>query len=605
MHLKIYPVKSIIVSLILFFLFSVQQASAQIYANSQTNAVTGLCLLCGVSNPNNAVNTNLTDYSTFNITAGLLGVSVSQTLIFPSGTAGCDSLIIGIGSGNSALSVNLVAGLTVQTFNGATANSDLTNIDSTNLRLLGGARGEVFLKPAASFDRVKITLSSSLLGLLNAFHLYYAWHQATITAPTAIDSTSICYGDSASLTATTIPGATIQWFSTATGGTALYTGSPYKVAPLTTTTYYAQASIGGCTSSRKAITVIIKARPDNPVFHAPANFSCGATAVTIDNYIVGTDYNVRLTYEAKDGDLLDSSFVITGNGSFTLPPFIYPQNVSANLYIQAVDSITGCTSDTIRAIYILGSTPTLPPTTSFDSITVCQGTSVTLHATPAGSGTAEIRWYDAPTGGTLLYTSNSYPVSPAVTTTYYVAAAATCENPQRVPVKVIVGSAPVPEFTVPTAPVCGSAAITITNHVPGNNYTVRLIYSSPAAGLVLDTLFTVINSNIINTFPINVASQLEVNFYIRSVSPLTGCISDIAGDDFSQSAAADCPSNEFRMSSIQQPPKTATPKTATLAIFPNPTNGIINLGKSKDYTGNLIIIRDASGREVQREVLKQ
>ena len=116
---------------------------AQVYANSQTNGVTGICLLCGVSNPDNPINNgNLNDYSTFNITVGLLGVTVYQTLIFPAAsTTGCDSLIIGIGSGNTALSVNLLAGLTVQTFNGSVVNNDAQTVDSTHLRLQGNSRG--------------------------------------------------------------------------------------------------------------------------------------------------------------------------------------------------------------------------------------------------------------------------------------------------------------------------------------------------------------------------------------------------------------------------------------------------------------------------------
>lgn len=86
-----------------------------------------MCLLCSVSFPENPVrNDNLNDYSAFVINVGLLGVSVEQTLIFPTpGASGCDSLIVGIGSGDPVLSVSLFGGVTVETYNGSVANNHM------------------------------------------------------------------------------------------------------------------------------------------------------------------------------------------------------------------------------------------------------------------------------------------------------------------------------------------------------------------------------------------------------------------------------------------------------------------------------------------------
>ncbi|HVI47892.1 MAG TPA: hypothetical protein VM802_23695 [Chitinophaga sp.] len=131
---KIYPPQIMVCIILIVSILISGKLYAQVYANAQTNGVTGLCLLCGVSDSNNPVDgTSFNDYSTFNITVGLLGTSVYQTLIFPTASStGCDSLIIGIGSGNTILSVNLLAGLTVQTFNGSTPNNDIHSADSIN-----------------------------------------------------------------------------------------------------------------------------------------------------------------------------------------------------------------------------------------------------------------------------------------------------------------------------------------------------------------------------------------------------------------------------------------------------------------------------------------
>ncbi|MFD2873808.1 PKD-like domain-containing protein [Mucilaginibacter ximonensis] len=77
----------------------------------------------------------------------------------------------------------------------------------------------------------------------------------TPAAPTASGQT-ICAGTAATLTATGT--GTIQWFSTATGSTASYTGASYTTPPLSaTTTYYVQASNGSCASSRTPVTVTV------------------------------------------------------------------------------------------------------------------------------------------------------------------------------------------------------------------------------------------------------------------------------------------------------------------------------------------------------------
>jgi len=57
------------------------------------------------------------------------------------------------------------------------------------------------------------------------------------------------------------------------------------------------------------------------------------------------------------------------------------------------------------------------PTISPNSASTCSGGTVELTATPPGG--ASIKWYDAPTSGTLLGSDNLLSVSPTVTTSYY------------------------------------------------------------------------------------------------------------------------------------------------------------------------------------------
>jgi hypothetical protein len=502
---------------------------AQTYAGSQVNGVTGLCLICGVSNPNNPVgNSNLNDYSTFNITAGLLGTTVYQTLIFPAlSITSCDSLIIGIGSGDALLSVNLFAGITVQTFNGATANNDVQQITASNLSLLqNNTRAEVLLKPANTFDRVKITLSSSLVGLLNGFRLYYAYHKPSTPKPVAIDSTAICAGDSVTLSATGSSGTTIRWYNAANGGSLLFTGNNYKVGPAATTIYYAEANIGGCTSLRKPVKVVVNAIPAAPVYVVPQTIVCGSTSIPVLNHQNGINYQVTIKYTFPASPAKDTSFVVVNKDTITTPPFYFLPSAQADIYVRAVNALTGCRSDSVHMIFNTGGTGGIPNTDA-DSLTICKYDSVTLHAYNPVSNLYFTRWYDTPAGGNLLFTGNYFKVGPAVTTTYYVTSGYYCEHPVRRPVKVIVNKLPAPVYTVPQAFVCGSTKIFVSNHVAGRNYNVRVKYSL-LSSVFFDTSYLVVNKDTITTPDYFSLGSLQADIYVQGIDPLTGCRSDSA-----------------------------------------------------------------------------
>jgi hypothetical protein len=169
------------VALFVFLLGHYVTIFAQVknYAASETHQTFFPCVLCSVQNPANAVGSNENDYSTLSITAGLLGGKVEQTLYFP---AAVDSsfLVLGVGSSGGLLSLNLLGGVTVETFLGSVSNNDAKVIDSTALHLLSDTtKATVILFKTKAFDRVKITLKS-LVGLLNNIRLYYAYNSTSI-----------------------------------------------------------------------------------------------------------------------------------------------------------------------------------------------------------------------------------------------------------------------------------------------------------------------------------------------------------------------------------------------------------------------------------------
>ncbi|NML38845.1 T9SS type A sorting domain-containing protein [Chitinophaga sp. G-6-1-13] len=536
MKIKFYPLQlTLLIAWITCML--PRGAQAQTYANTQTNGVTGLCILCGVINPGNSVNANHDDYSSFAITAGLLGVTVQQTLIFPAAsTTGCDSLVISIGSGSSLLSANLFRGVTVQTFNGNTANNDALIVDSTILRLLqGNTRAEVLLHPKQTFDRVKITLSSSLLGLLDDFRVYYAYYHSgtpaapvysvpqgqvcgaqslpvlnhqqgtdyrvkakytaadgsvvkdsswtvknkdTIAVPGIVafmgatvnvvvravnpftgctsdsvkqlyhiggsgglpsvdaDSVTICKGGYAFLHAFSNQSAdmVVRWYDAPVGGKWLGAGNYFLVFPDTTTTYYAAGAFSCEYPQRRPVKVIVHSIPD-PVFSVPQAAVCDTQVIAVQNHQPGYGYKVRVLHSGFLGPVADTTWYLVNDNRIIIPPHIAYSTLEVELYVQAIAD--DCLSDTVHQVFLQGGFAG-PATPDMDSAGICQGDSVTLHAVDPRSDFSAIRWYDAPSGGNLLFTGKYYTVHPLTTTTYYVTAGFDCDYPQRRPVKVTV-----------------------------------------------------------------------------------------------------------------------------------------------------------------------
>lgn len=95
------------------------------------------------------------------------------------------------------------------------------------------------------------------------------------------NGTSICSGQTASLSATGVGGATFEWYNAATGGTLLGTGANYTTPSLNvTTTYYVQQIAAACPSPRTAVTVTVNSSTTGSFSPNPVSASTCAGSVT-------------------------------------------------------------------------------------------------------------------------------------------------------------------------------------------------------------------------------------------------------------------------------------------------------------------------------------
>ncbi|RYE23045.1 MAG: gliding motility-associated C-terminal domain-containing protein, partial [Sphingobacteriales bacterium] len=386
-------------------------------AIDQTTDINGLiCLGCSVANEDGSIDDDRNTFSRLNVPVGLLNAYAQQTLRFANTGRAGDSVIVELGIPGTLANVNVLSQIAIATYNGNTYNNDRFNINSTliTIRLLDGtSRFRVTFKATASFDRVQIRLRSAVAGVFNSLNIYTA--SQSVTAPIiATATTTVCQGTQATLTATAPDHVTVRWYSSATGGTPLFTGKVFNTPVLNAnTTFYAEASrtASNCPQSvRTPANVITTPIPAAPIVTAPTVTVCsGQPATFTAQAVTGVAFN---WYTTPTG----GTPVFTG-ASFTTPNL----NETATYYVGA--SAGECGSSARTQVTANVTTRPLVPTVSQTPVETCSGSTAVLSATSTQAGVT-FRWYTAATGGTPVFTGAQF-TTPELTAdrSYYVEAA--------------------------------------------------------------------------------------------------------------------------------------------------------------------------------------
>ncbi|WP_316791086.1 putative Ig domain-containing protein [Pedobacter frigoris] len=354
-----------------------------------------------------------------------------------------------------------------------------------------------------------------------------------LPTPVVITSNNetISSGQTATLSATPIVGATINWYAAPTGGAILASGVSFTTPALTaTTTYYAgSVNASGCASAiRTPVTVVVIGGPVNPNCNAATSQQSGVNGIcllctvqdagnsvddNLTNYTTislpvgvggsgyqrlifagtgaGTD-SIRLNLETPTGladvGVLGGIQVRIMNGSIVVNTYTLSSSLlnlrllSGNRFIATLPAggtydrvevrATGLVSALIN-LRIYGAEIIYPnPTVSASGQLICSGSATTLSA--AANGGTTLRWYADATGGAPLATGENFttPILTANTTYYVEVSKGSCSNQIRVPVNVVVTTAPAAPVVATVAPVCSgsSTPISISNPIPGTTY---------------------------------------------------------------------------------------------------------------------------------------
>ncbi|WP_343667182.1 gliding motility-associated C-terminal domain-containing protein [Chitinophaga sp.] len=477
-------------------------------ATSETNTANGICIGCYVENPALSVDNSTSTSSTLHVILGLTGGYVQQTLIFPQVSELNDSVQISLSFPSSLADAGLLGTIQIGSYNGATSNNDFValNAAGVNVSLLSGnSQARVGFKPKALFDRIVVRLNSGLVTALSAVNIHYA---SRLVGLPVVTGDTICAGNRATLMAAGPSNVSFRWYTTAVGGTAIFTGTSYQTPALnTTTTYYVEAVKTSLTCPnpvRVPVTAVVEPVPDAPALDTTSITVCsGSTATFNVKPVTGVTYRWYTT-------LSGGTAIATGN-SFTTPAL----NATTVYYVEASNS-AGCSNTTRTMVTANVIAQPAVVTVTPGSVEVCAGSSVQLEASAATSGVV-FRWYTTATGGTAVFEGPTFttPVLNTTTTYYVEAAAGACASATRTAATVKVNAIPAAP-TVNVSPAGGqvvsgqTATLTVSPAATGVTYNW---YTDAAGG-------TPVFTGNVFTIP---ALTSDVTYYVEAVADSATC----------------------------------------------------------------------------------
>ncbi|GAA4934055.1 hypothetical protein GCM10023314_03150 [Algibacter agarivorans] len=212
--------------------------------------------------------------------------------------------------------------------------------------------GDVFTTPTLNSTTTYYVLAS-VNGCVEGERTAVTTTVIEIPSIDSVSSDLICDSGSGTLSATASSG-TINWYDSSSGGVSLHTGSSFITPTLnSTTTYYVDATINGCTTlTRTPVTLTVQVTP-LPAANTIQGF-CDIVQATISN--IGITGSSVLWYTSASGGIpLDTSTLLTTNTTY-----------------YATQTINNCESiDRLPVNVILYETVVLPPTSNVPILNAC------------------------------------------------------------------------------------------------------------------------------------------------------------------------------------------------------------------------------------------
>ncbi len=333
---------------------------------------------------------------------------------------------------------------------GSVATLSASEPSAVNFNWYSSAAGAIPLATGSVYTTSAITAPISYyVGAINNFGCEGPREQVDVSlfsapAPTTSGTTTICTGETTTLTANAATATGYNWYQNSDKTGFLQTGASLTTLPLNfTTTYYVAATYAnGCESLLTPVTVTVNPLPPAPVANG-GNY-CENEDVIVTAFGTGGTIN---WYDAATGGTLLSTGSTYNAGLQTAGNYVY--------YVEEDDG--SCQSQRTAVLAVVNPAPAAP---AVNSPTICEGEQATLIATPT---TGTIEWYSDAAMSNLLATGSSYTTTLLSTTTdYYVVEVSNtgCRSMAST-ATVTVNPAPATP-TVSGATICANASTTLT-----------------------------------------------------------------------------------------------------------------------------------------------
>ncbi len=237
-------------------------------------------------------------------------------------------------------------------------------------------------------------IAKSAAGCLDTTELEITVNEAP-TATLVASSTTVCSGETITLTATPAAGLTADSWEWVNPSSAV-TANTVTVTPVNTgnaqsiITYRVKSVKGNCKSADFTATVTVNPLPNLSVTNQPVP-QCEGTQVDLASAQLGGANGLTLSYYS------DVNCTVTAAPLQTVALADSPKS----FWVVGKNATTGC-ADTVELKATVNPNPAKP--TISGPTEVCEGSTATLSVT--GVAGATYKWYDA--GGTQVGTSTSY-----------------------------------------------------------------------------------------------------------------------------------------------------------------------------------------------------
>ncbi len=380
------------------------------------------------------------------------------------------------------------------------------------------------------------------------------------------DNITVCFDSAATFVVLNpIPGATYNWYDSATGVVPIATGDTLVVPHVTgTVNYYVEVIYGCVGAQRKQVNAQVLPGLPKPL---PVVQSIGASDITWTwPAITGaTAYEVSIDNGASWNPPSSGATGTTHTASGLAP------QQSVCLIVRVLGT-TACETNVSDPVCGQVGCPvvTIQVVKSADSICANQPVTLTASSTPTGY---TFNWYDAVTGGTLLFTGDVYVPSPASNLTVYVEGVSGGCITGRTAVTVTV-------MNVLTAPVF-SAAPTVTSS------SVTFSWSAVTGAVAYEVEEStnpgvwIPIGNVLNYTINGLAPQQTVTLRVRAVGNLACQL----GPDASQSGTTIC--NGFNIQVVADTVRGCVGVQVNLEVL-NPSSSAVYTWYDAAVGGNIL-----------------